>query len=192
MMDHFREDVATKRNTGSQSIIYVIVTVMMFVFALIAFTVLQGLITRIASGQMDGIFYSVALFLLTGGPAVLAFLRRDYIKTEFEYTFTNGALDFAMVLNNKRRKALGSMDVRKATAFGKVTSGAFQRYSKMQGIKQCRWFVNREAELYFFYVVKESGEVTKGSNKRLIIFEPTEEMVEMIKVYLQRGVLQVN
>ena len=44
--------------------------------------------------------------------AVLLFLRRDRLKTEYEYTFTNGQLDFAQVYNNKKRKNLGTMNLR--------------------------------------------------------------------------------
>lgn len=50
--------------------------------------------------------------LLTGGIAVLLFLRRDRIRTEYEYTFTNGQMDFAQVFNNKKRKNLGTMNLK--------------------------------------------------------------------------------
>jgi hypothetical protein len=70
-------------------------------------------------------------------------------------------------------------------AFGKVSSGSFHRYVTMEGVKQNRWFLNREAELYYFYF-------SKDSNKRLIIFEPVPEMVDYIKAYLPYGAYQEN
>ena len=50
----------------------------------------------------------------------------------------------------------------------------------MPGIKRMNWFLNREAELYYFYFTKEQ-------DKKMIILEPSEAMVEMIRVYLPRG-----
>ena len=50
------------------------------------------------------------------------------------------------------------------------------------GVKRHNWFVNREANLYFFYFQK------KGL-KHVIVLELTNEMIEMIrsKNYLPRG-----
>ncbi|MBQ7306655.1 MAG: hypothetical protein IJW85_10625, partial [Clostridia bacterium] len=65
----------------------------------------------------------------------------------------------------------------------KVNSNSFQRYVSMKDIKRNNWFLNRGSELYYFYVQKEN-------NKRLIVFEPSEEMVSYIKFYLPHGALQ--
>ena len=42
------------------------------------------------------------------------------------------------------------------------------------------WFLNREAELYFFYF-------TKDTDKKMIILEPSEEMVSYIREYVPRS-----
>ena len=65
-------------------------------------------------------------------------------------------------------------------AFGKVTSSSLQRELSMPGIKRMNWFLNREAELYYFYF-------TKDTDKKMIILEPSEEMVENIRKYLPNG-----
>ena len=111
------------------------------------------------------------------------FFYHDRLRTEYEYTFTNGDLDFAMVFNNQKRKSLGSLKVRNVEAFGPVNSQAFQRYISMKDVKTNRWFLNRGAELYYFYFQKES-------NKRMIIIEPNEEMISFIKQYLPHGAYQ--
>ena len=64
-----------------------------------------------------------------------------------------------------------------------LSGSAFQRYVSMNGIKTSNWFLNRGAELYYFYIQKESS-------KRLIVFEPSEEMVAYIKFYLPHGAWQ--
>ena len=53
----------------------------------------------------------------------------------------------------------------------------------MPGIKRMNWFLNRDADLYYFYFTKDTA-------KKMIILEPSEEMVEYIRQYLPRGVYQ--
>ena len=128
---------------------------------------------------------SLLVGLVAAGLAVLLFFFRDRLRTEYEYTFTNGELDFAQVFNNNKRKNLGSRKVKGVDAFGKVASGSFQRYLSMPETKQIRWYLNREAELYYFFYQKEG-------KKSILVFEPSEEMVRLIRLYLPRGVEQQN
>ncbi len=176
-MDYFREEIVVKKNRGLDEALYFMSVVIMVIMAIIAMMVLQGMF----SGGFS--IYTVVVFLISGGSAVLLFLRRDRLRTEFEYTFTNGEMDFAKVFNNQKRKNLGTMRVKNVEAFGPVNSSAFQRYISMPGIKREHWFLNRGAELYYFYFVKDG-------NKRVIILEPSSEMVDIIKKFLQRGAWQ--
>lgn len=186
MMDQFIEEVATKKNTTVQSILLGIAWVMMIVSALWAVLILQTLFYVYAqSGFGVELIVSIVEVLLFGGLAVLLWFKKDTIKTEYEYTFTNGILDFAQVFNNKKRKNLGTMNLKNITACGLVTSGSFNRYINMQGIKRSNWFINREAELFYIYFEKEG-------NKRIIIMEPSNEMVAMIRRVVPQGAFQVN
>ena len=83
---------------------------MMVVFGLWAFLMLQGIMMLINAGEGAGpIIYYVVMTLLTGGIAVLLFLRRDRIRTEYEYTFTNGQMDFAQVFNTPNEDSTPKM-----------------------------------------------------------------------------------
>ena len=172
-MDHFLEEVVVKRKNGLNRILYYLSWVIMIFSALIAFMTLQTLTTAFS-------WFSVIVIVISAGIAVYTWFFHDKLLTEYEYTFTNGSLDFAEVYNNKKRKSLGSLNVRNVEAFGKVTSSSFQRYLNMPGIKRMNWFLNREAELYYFYF-------TKDTDKKMIILEPSEEMVENIRKYLPNG-----
>ena len=175
-MDHFKEEIVVKKSRGLDEVLYFLSMAVMVIMALIAVMTFQAIFASFS-------LFSIIVFVISGGTAVLLFLRRDRLRTEFEYTFTNGEMDFAKVFNNQKRKSLGTMRVKNVEAFGPVNSAAFQRYITMPGIKREHWFLNRGAELYYFYFVKDG-------NKRVIILEPTDEMVEMIKKYLQRGAWQ--
>ena len=92
---------------------------------------------------------------------------------------------FAQVFNNKKRKNLGTMNLKNVEAMGLVNSGSFNRYINMPGIKRSNWFVNRDAQLFYFYFSKENV-------KRIIIIEVSDEMQALIKRYAAPGAFQVN
>ena len=172
-MDHFLEEVVVKRHNTVNRILYYFSWVIMIFSALIASMTL-GTLTSAFS------WFSVIVIVISAGIAVYTWFFHDKLLTEYEYTFTNGSLDFAEVYNNKKRKSLGSLNVRNVEAFGKVNSSSFQRYLNMPGIKRMNWFLNRDAELYYFYFTKES-------DKKMIILEPSEDMVDYIRKYLPVG-----
>lgn len=177
-MDHFHEEVVVKHNNVLNRIAYMFSWVMLVVSGLFAMMHMTGIM-----GQNGFNPFALIMTLISGGIAVAIFLFHDRLLTEYEYTFTNGSLDFAEVYNNKKRKSLGSLNVKTVDAFGKVNSGAFNRYLNMPGIKRMNWFLNRDAELYFFYF-------SKDSNKKMIVLEPSEELVGLIKLYIPHGAYQ--
>ena len=172
-MDHFLEEVVVKRKNGLNRALYYFSWVVMIFAALVASMMLSSL-----SSNFN--WYAVILMLISAGIAVYTWFFHDRLLTEYEYTFTNGSLDFAEVYNNKKRKTLGSLNVRNVEAFGKVNSPSFQRFLNTPGVKRMNWFLNREAELYYFYFTKEA-------DKKMIILEPSEEMVDYIRKYLPAG-----
>lgn len=192
--DMFLEEVVRRHDGALSSIKMALAWIVLVVCGVYAFIQLQTvmmLFTALMNGaaQEEGfvvtLIINVVLFILSGGVAVLLFLFKDRLRTEYEYTFTNGTMDFAQVYNNKKRKALGTMNIRNVEAAGMVSSGSFQRYINQQGIKRTNWFLNRDAELFYFYFQKEQ-------QKRIIIIEPSEEMVGLIRKILPQGVWQVN
>ena len=175
-MDHFLEEVAVKRNNTVNKIVYYFSWVVLIFSALIAAMILGTIVTNFN-------VVSLATMLIMGGIAAYTFLFHDRLLTEYEYTFTNGSLDFAEVYNNKKRKSLGSLKVKGVEAFGKVASSSFQRYVSMRDVQQLRWYLNRDAELYYFFFQKDG-------KKSLIVFEPSEDMVRLVRQYLPHGVEQ--
>ncbi len=175
-MDRFMEQVVVKHQRTANEVLYYLSLAVLVVSGLYALLLLQVLFVSFS-------VMTLVELLVFAAVAVVLFLFRDRLRTEYEYTFTNGDLDFAQVFNNQKRKNLGSLKVRNVDAFGPVNSQSFKRYVSMNGIKTSNWFLNRGAELYYFYFQKEG-------NKRLIIMEPNEEMVDYIKQYLPHGALQ--
>ena len=186
MMDQFMEQVVTKRNQTVQNITYIVAWISLILMGAMAFLQFTS-ITAVLSQYGFGVEFFITLgqLVVFGGLAVVIYLYKDRVKLEYEYTFTNGQLDFAQVFNNRKRKNLGTMNIKNLEACGLVASGSFNRYINMQGIKRTNWFLNREAELLYFYY-------QKNGEKHIIIIEPNEEMLGMIKRSLPQGVWQNN
>jgi len=173
-MDHFMEEVVVKKNRVAQDMLFYLANILMVLSAIFGFMMLQLIFTG----------FSIALLIniiLLIGTAVLLFMYKDRLRTEYEYTFTNGDLDFAQVYNNKKRKNLGTMRVKNVDAFGPVESDHFRKLISMPGAKTSNWFLNRGANLYYFYYVKDSV-------RKVIVFEPSDDLVDYIKKYLPHGV----
>ena len=167
-MDRFLEESVSKHHRAAEEVLYYASWVVMIVSAILAFMYLNVM------------FYSFSISMLVmtlvfTGIAVYIFFFHDRLRTEYDYTFTNGSMDFAQVFNNRKRKALG----------GKVASGSFHRHVSAPGVKQLRWFLNRDAELYYFAF-------SKDGKKSLIVFEPSKAMVDNIRHYLPFGADQEN
>ena len=185
-MDQFMEEVSTKRQQGMATFMIAVANVMMVVLALFAVMTLNALINHAATKGFDSdFFFNLVILLFCAGCAVLLFFKRDTLRTDYEYTFTNGILDFAQVFNNKKRKNLGTMNLKNIEACGELSSGSFNRYISMPGIKKNNWIANRDGKLFYLYFSKDNV-------KRIIIIEPSEEMANLIRRAVNPGVYQIN
>ncbi len=176
MMDNFKEDIVGRHSNVLPNILYALCWICIVAFGLYAMLMLQVLMM-----QFD--VTTLVIALLAAASAVLLFFMKDQLKLEYEYTFTNGSLDFAKVMRQAKRKELGSMNVKNVSACGHVAHVSFRRFLSMKDVEKKNWFLNRDGNLFYFYYVKES-------KKHMIIIEPSEEMVEMIRQYLPAGVYQ--
>lgn len=181
-MDDFLEQVARRRRQGMYTLLYVFLWVVIVVFGIIALSGLSSIIGADENGIRFN-FISLIIGVVFGGIAFLCWRRSDYCRMEYDYTFTNGILDVSQVLNNKRRRYLTALDMKDVVRCGPAQGPAFQKTLQEPGLKKHNWFLNRDANLYYFYFVKNNV-------KHLAVVELHQEMVDMIrsKSYLQKGV----
>ena len=180
-MDHFHEEVVVKKHRAPEEIAYWLSLGLMVLLGLYGMIEIFGSIAVLGAGE--NAWADLALGVLFGGGAAAIWFFHGRLRTEYEYTFTNGSLDFAKVFNNNQRKTLGSLNVKAVDAFGPVSGSAFNRYINTPGIQEMRWFLNREGNLHYFYFQKDGA-------KKIIICEPSEELVGLIRQYLPYGVYQ--
>lgn len=175
-MDNFHEEIVVKKNRTLDSLLHGLLSVIMVLLALIAAFSLSSIMAGFSVPTL-------IMIAVSGGLAFLIFIKKDVLRTEYEYTITNGELDFARVLGNSKRKALGTMNIKNVEALGYVSSRNFNRYASMPGIVKSNWFLNRGANLFYFYY-------NKDGKKRLIVIEPSEQLAQMIKSHAAYGAYQ--
>ena len=181
-MDDFLEQVARRRRQGMYTLLYVFIWITLIVSGFMALMYLMNIIGYDENGiRFD--FISLIFAVVFGGITFLLWRRADYCRMEYDYSFTNGTLDISQVLNNKRRRYLTALEMKDVVSCGPAQGPAFHKLLSDSSIKRHNWFLNRDANLYYFYFVKKNV-------KHLAVVELTDEMVEVIrsKSYLQRGV----
>lgn len=175
-LDHFVEDIVIKRDRLLLDALYLACWLFIVMTSMIAVLGLQAALMGFG-------LVSLLVALLCAGLSAAAYVAKDWLKVEYDYTFTNGVLEFARVMRSSRRKELGSVHVAHAAACGHVAHEAFRRYVSMRDVEKKNWFLNRDGNLFYMYWIKEG-------KKYLIVLEPSGEMVEMIRRYLPDGVYQ--
>ncbi|MBQ9408944.1 MAG: hypothetical protein IJU28_06095 [Clostridia bacterium] len=183
-MDNFKEEIVVKRHSGLNTAVYYMSWVFIVLFGLWGIINVYGVLGSIGQGQgFDWVALLIALVMV--GIAVLLFLKKDELRVEYEYTFTNGTLDVSKVMNNSKRKYLAEIPLKLVESCGSVNHPSFQRYLNDKTLKKHNWFLNRESDLIYLFF-------SKNSVKHLAIIEPSPEMQQMMrsKGYLNYGVWQ--
>ena len=180
-MDDFLEQVARRRHQGVFTLMYVLMWVVIVISGFSALMYLMSIMGVDAEGNFQFNFIALIFAVVFGGIAFLLWRRADYCKMEYDYSFTNGTLDVSRVLNNKRRRYLTALDMKDVVRCGPAKGPAFVKTLNEPNIKKHNWFLNRDNNLCYFYFVKNSV-------KHIIVVEPSDEMVEMAKPYLNYGV----
>jgi hypothetical protein len=175
-VDSFHEESVSKINSGINTIVYILASTGMILFGIIA---LMNLST-ILGGNFN--IPVIIITLVFGALAYGCFVLRNNQRIEYDYTFTNGILDIAKVINNSKRKKLLSADTREFEVLAPISDEGFQRMLNHKGIEQkFNYFLNRGGGLYY-------AVFTYNGKKTLLVFEPSEELVQMIKPYNPRNV----
>jgi len=165
-MDMFIEKIVKKRKG-----IVDILLILLIVAAVIILSYLSLLfVPQFAMILMIAFFY-------------LAYILISKLNIEYEYALTNGDLDIDMIISQKKRKRLLSVNCKDFDMVAKVNSSQYTR-----DIKECKNIKNftsrnKNADVWFISMRKD-GQAT------VILFEPLEKMIDNFIVYIPRKVFK--
>lgn len=170
-MDNFREEVVSRRNG---KVIYTIAYIMTFITMIVSGIFALLYLSSIMSGMIT--IPSIIVFVIAAAITFLIWRYKDNLRTEYEYTLTNGEMDFAKVTGNTRRKHLLSLSLKNVEQGGTVESDAYVRISSGPNVKKADYTLNADASIYYLYYLRDGV-------RNIVLFEPSEKMVELIRIY---------
>ncbi len=131
------------------------------------------MILGVAAGlflMLLGGFYSfigVAIVLL-----VIFFYPR--LSVEYEYIYVDGQLDFDKIMGKAKRKTMLRIDFEQVDIMAPVNSHALDSYIHIQLEKKDFTSQNKDSKPYAVIV-------NKDNKKLMVLFEPNDRMLDMIK-----------
>ena len=143
-MDVFVEQLVKRRRT-SGDIVKIILCVLAILLVLMATPILIGI----------QYFGSIALLLCVG----LIYLLYNVlisVNLEYEYAFTNGALDIDKIIAARRRKRLTDLNAREIEIMAKTSNRAYKSYAENRGIKKIYACTARRTNMYFLLYIKKT------------------------------------
>ena len=115
-------------------------------------------------------FVGVILFLACAGIIYLLYNIIISIKLEYEYTFTNGALDVDKIIAAKRRKRITSLNARSIEIMASIRSSEVDKYANDRSIK--RYYACTSVDDPDTYFVIYSDD----KKKYMLLFNPNNEI----------------
>ncbi len=139
------------------------------------------------------IFVAIVAFLLTFQNSILLFVSAILIvaivyifprlSVEYEYVFCDGQLDFDKIMGNAKRKTALKIDFDKVEIMAPEGSHALDGYTHVKTV--VKDFSSRNKDVKPYVIIMREGEMATR-----ILFEPSEKMINCIKLKSPRKLSQ--
>ncbi len=115
----------------------------------------------------------------------LFFSLRFFRRIDYDYRIVGSELFFSVVYNRKKRKELGSVDISKLEKIAPYSGTYYDEAVKDSYVKVYD-LSSSVTDPYVFYAVEKDEE---SGNKTLYIFNASEKMLKLIKLYNRRAII---
>ncbi|HIW57740.1 MAG TPA: hypothetical protein H9685_06170 [Firmicutes bacterium] len=161
-MDIFVEQLVKKRRDGKDYLIMILCVVGVLA-VLAAFSVFS----------MTAIGFIA--FLVAAALVYVLYMVFTSINLEYEYCFTNGALDVDKIINVRKRKRMTELNARTIELMAPRSHSQYERYLRDQQYKKVYACADRNADDLYFVLYMEN------ENKKMLLFSPNEKIKEGFK-----------
>ncbi|MBQ7780133.1 MAG: hypothetical protein IJ404_06525 [Clostridia bacterium] len=155
-------------------------------------------VARIVAPIVTGvvpILYSVFMLFAYGFPpypipiitlaVLLSFITARYFRRiDYDYRIVGNELFFSIVYNRRKRKELGSIDISLLDKFAPYSGKYYDEAASASYVKVYD-LCSSVTDPYVFYAVEKDEE---SGSKTLYIFNASEKMLKLIKLYNRRAI----
>ena len=164
-MDIFVEQLVKKRRTGLD---YLRIVACIFGAFILLLIMVMGM-------AIKGIGFII--FVACCALIYLLYLLITATNLEYEYCFTNGALDVDKIINVRSRKRLTEVNVRKIDMMASNKNREFKRFLEDRNVKKIYACTHPQDDGVFFIRYQDDN----GS--KMLIFNPNDKIKEGIRRY---------
>ncbi len=146
-------------------------------------SVIVGVIALLQVYVLLNNFTVADLLLALGFLAVIGatFLYRELSAVDYEYSLTNGDLEFARIINNKKRRDDFTVNLTNIIAAGFARNAKFGDLDKMPGIKRHNFFLRADTPHYFL-CFRDASE-----RPHMVVYEPSQELEKLVRQLVPHG-----
>lgn len=121
--------------------------------------------------------------LIILGVGYLAYFLASKRSIEYEYIVTNGDIDIDMIVSQRKRKRVFSANCKDFELVAPITSSQYTK--EIRETKNVKNYSsqNPKADVWFIYR-------RPGGGGEVILFEPTEQMVDSFRMFIPRKVFK--
>ncbi len=120
-------------------------------------------------------YVGIILFMVCAGVIYLLYNIIISINLEYEYTFTNGAMDVDKIIAARRRKRITSLNARSIEIMASVHSNEAGAYANDKSIKRYYACTSVDDSDTYFVIY------TENNKKYMLIFNPNETIKDGFK-----------
>ena len=117
---------------------------------------------------------------------IVAFIFFPRLNVEYEYVFCDGQIDFDKIMGNSKRKTMLKMDLEQAEIVAPSSSHSLDSFKNENLPKKDYSSLNPDGKTYT--IIGRALGKEEGQNIR-VIFEPSEKMIECMKLKSPRKII---
>lgn len=163
-MDIFVEQLVKKKRSAKDF--------MIIIACIAAALILVWLILNFAFAYIGFIGVIIAAALCYG-----LYVLITSVNLEYEYCFTNGALDVDKIINVRKRKRMTELNAREIDIMSSAKSEEFNKYYNNAAFKKVYACADRHSDDLYFVIYNEGGE------QKMLLFTPNDEIKDGFKKF---------